>query len=1007
MDNEQTKINNIVNILKLNTEDYSEVFILSDLIEKIVSANKLFSQNYIKFSDPSNIFLTKSIICFHHLNGYDFKDFLKEVALMKRVNIDLSKTDIMNFLDCANEVLVNRSLIIGDRLMDYKKGDQKGNDPKLNLMSFTFYLVNTRHFEIFRLIVGDDILKFLFKYTSMFVYEEKLQNFIQITGYNLRDKLLSLLDVKQMLHLNNHLVSSSLSTPKPKKDVKDKIPNPLFKVGRTKIYYCPNFNRNLGLHKTSLKNPRNKDIDTISYLYNRVFDQFTVLPKDQNMEGVERYMRASLATIVDRLKTYRYSHNLFRCCPNKIENWKLKKEEILKQIELSDITGLNKNLIILINEKNTVTYQEVYSFVATFLKDVLPKSFVGWDNFDIILEKLKVFIRMNRYEDFNRTNLFDLKEFSFDSMEIFNHLKMKDKHYRSVGIKLKNFIMKSIIYWVFDYLVVQVIRSHFYVTEKQGDNYKTFYYHKKDWDLVIKINQKKLEVQFKPIDIKDAKKELESKDLTFGRLRLMPKPTSCRPIVSYRRKTLKDKKHLKEIFAESQKVFKYISNKMQSNNDSCVIFDHKTVIKRLLYYKDMLGSDLHELSYHTLDIEACYDNIDIDKLISFLDHDDLISEEYIYNVLYLAMPKANSKGNTSQKESWEVKKLHFVNDRSDYLHFLDFLKNKTDLNYTNCMMYHDFDKHTSTNIKKTNMIRNIKDILNCNIIKFNKKCFKQKKGIPQGLSISSFLCNIYFYNLEKTLSQKICRLVTEKNLLLRFVDDYLLMTKSPQRVSEFIQESIEIGGKNAFNFNFNKSKFNVEYKTKERNESNKFEWNGITFKLNEGNNFNMFIDSKDDYDLKRMGSVINLNVFPNNDGYLWITKKIAGIILTGHPWIYFVSKLNDEDTLRKNFEGLCRVVLYKLILFTRLLAKYKLLPGQKVFNDIITKCLKKFFFYINNKLTKSEERRFFIDDLQTFIETFYKSLYNLYQSDDGIRLIKNSVFLYKCVRRKILSFKIN
>jgi hypothetical protein len=1025
--NEYQKINNIVNILKLNTEDFTEVLTLSNLLLQICQTNTLFLKNYNQFAQADNsitIFLSKSIICFHIIDDHRYNDFLEDIRAISSIKIDIDRTDLLAFFDSASQELPTREGN-GPTYIQHSGSKQygltkTGDEKRLNLKSFSSLMVNTRKFELLRLMVGDEVFKYLLKYTSIFVYEEKLQNFFQITGYSLKDKLLDLLGVsKAMQNYNNSLTSSSqynksYTGGKENKggDGGLKMPNPTFTVERTKIYYCPNFNRNLGFHKGSLKHPKDKTKSTLTYLYERIFSSggkinLHILPKDKgnNLQHVEDYIKSNIAFIVDRIKTYNYSQNISRCCPNKIMDWKAKKEEIVTQIEMSDIPGLNQNLIMLIREENTVTYQEVYSFTSSFLADVLPKNFIGWDNFEVILDKLKIFIKMNRYETLNKTSLFEMKEFSFDNMDVFKHFRMKDKHYKSFGIRLKNYIMKCIIHFVFDYLVVQLIRSHFYVTEKQNDHYKTFYYHKKHWDLVIKINIKKLEAQFKPIDIKDAKTELHHKDLPFGKLRLVPKATSCRPIVSYRRKTPKTKKNLKDIFFETQKIFKHISSKMQANSDNCVVFDYKTIIKRLLYYKDMLGNDLNELSYHTLDIEACYDNIDIDKLVNFLETDEIIAENFVSNVLFLVLPKASSRGNTSLKESFEIKKLFFVTEVSEYLHFLDYLKSKNDLNFTNCMLYNDQDRY----INKRDVMPNIKNILGCNIIKFNKKCFRQKKGIPQGLSISSFLCNIYFYNLEKTLSKKITRMVTEKNLLMRFMDDYLLLTNNPNTVSGFVGESFKVASQNAFNFNISKSQYNVDYTSSTKTNDKEFEWNGISFKLNDKGSFNMFSDSKDDYDLKRFSTVININIpiNPSKDDYTWLIKKITSILLTGHPWIFFISRLNDENALRKNFVDICRVVLFKLIIFTRIMTKYRLLPGQKGFNDILMKCLKKFFFYINNKLTKNEDRRFFIHDLQLFIETFYKNLYNLYKADDNGELIKKSVFLFKCVRRKILSMKNN
>jgi hypothetical protein len=1044
--NEETKVTNIINILKLNPEDYSEVLTLSDVIQRLMKTNIIFKNSIegLKFIDDTIFtFLKKTIVCFHREKDYDFEEFMKEIPFVSKINIE--NCDITTLLANANDELPKSADDNYVQMIGYKKkekakeshvtngvngrtvngdhGEGVINPSKLFLKNFSYQVINSRNFEILRLMIGDDVMSFFLNHTTIFIFEEKMQNYIQATGPNLKEKLINLLGLTALKKYKHAVAFISQNNNKDDFSFKNNvIPNPEFSVERTKIYYCPNFNRKMGFHRNSLRDTKMKGEDSLSYLFRRMFESRVksgpkpvngahLLPKPNHTEKcIETDIKKYLTKILENIKNYDYVGNLYRCCPNKIPDWKNKKQQILAQIENSDIKGLNENLLLLISEKNTVSYNEVYLFVSTFLAEVVPKEFVGWDNFDIILEKLRIFIKMNRYEYINKVSLFDLKEFSFNNMKVFKHMRMKDKHFKKVGIKLKNYIMKCIIFFIFDTLVVQLIRSHFFVTEKQGDHYKTFYYHKKDWDLVTKINQKKLETQFKPIDIKDAKTELFNNDLIFGKLRLMPKTSSCRPIVSYRRKTPKTKEYLKQSFFETQKVFKYLSSKMQANSDNCVVFDYKTIIKKLLYYKELLTDDLNELSYHTLDIEACYDNIDIDKLVGFLDNEDIISENYISNVLFLVLPKASSKENKYFKDSFEVKKFYFVSEMSEHLHFLDYLKNKNDINYTNCIMYHDFEKQSSKYINKVDLIPRIKAILNCNIIRFNKKSFKQKKGIPQGLSISSFLCNLYFYNLEKQLSKKICRIMTEKNLLMRFMDDYLLITTNNQRVSDFINESFAIANNNSFNFNINKSQYNVDYRTGERRTdegTSKFEWNGITFQLDEANHFNTYGDAKDDYDLKMFGTVININLplKASKDDYTWLIKKITSILLTGHPWIYYLNNINSFSTLEKNFKDFCRVVFFKMINLTRILMKYKLLPGQRKFNDIIMKCLKKFFFYINNKLIKAENRKFYMEDLQLFIETFYKNFNELFENG-GVVLKRKSIFLYKCIKRKIRSILI-
>jgi telomerase reverse transcriptase len=71
-----------------------------------------------------------------------------------------------------------------------------------------------------------------------------------------------------------------------------------------------------------------------------------------------------------------------------------------------------------------------------------------------------------------------------------------------------------------------------------------------------------------------------------------------------------------------------------------------------------------------------------------------------------------------------------------------------------------------------------------NMVKIGKKFYRQKRGIPQGSVLSSILCNYFYADLEA------CHLMflnAPGSLLLRLVDDFLLVTTDPQQAKRFLQ----------------------------------------------------------------------------------------------------------------------------------------------------------------------------------------------------------------------------
>lgn len=71
-----------------------------------------------------------------------------------------------------------------------------------------------------------------------------------------------------------------------------------------------------------------------------------------------------------------------------------------------------------------------------------------------------------------------------------------------------------------------------------------------------------------------------------------------------------------------------------------------------------------------------------------------------------------------------------------------------------------------------------------NLVKIGKKFYRQKNGIPQGSVISSLLCNYFYADLE---TKHLSFLNPKSSLLLRLIDDFLLITIDPEHARRFIQ----------------------------------------------------------------------------------------------------------------------------------------------------------------------------------------------------------------------------
>ena len=1127
-------------------KDFSKVMTISSLIEEICSINPIFKKNVLStgnYRDVNNkdinnkkirneflSFCSKAIICFSMKDNISYEHFINQVQNINCIEINL-EVKLLNLLADSStffhkEIFNNYIQFAGLKSSFYILDDNSNL-----LKNFSNRLINSRNFEDLRLMLGDWIILYFFKYCSMFVFDEICQNYIQILGMNFKSIMTKLIAVPRIEKTGSNnfyftKVFSGNSTFYTQSQFQNKalpfLNDNSYTVERTKIYYCSNFNRKLGFFRNlkiiplknfknvmatlekiwmnsinsnnNFINKKNKNGNNKSKTLNQSGNENYILNKNINMTEVNNnfvtitynklFSKVNYLLPIEvkskiyfffnyiaiKINTFNYPKELFSACPIMKDWQKIKMSIKLKLKEIEDTKGdknlldkkkvdeLMEQLISLIN--TNIHYDNIFKFVKSFLKHILPIEMLGAKNNKILLYKTIEFIKMNRFETFNKLNLFSHKEFSFNEMKWLQFKNFSKKKYCEIGILLKNFVMKTLIHWIFNFILVQLFRSHFFVTEKQGEHFKSLYYHKIIYDLIIKICFDKyiyITNQYQQTNKKDALDTLMTIDSAPGKLRLMPKASTMRPITSFKKKTLGQQKILlKNKLFDIQKIFKYIQTKMQNNSNNCVVFDYKEIMKRLINFKLKIIKTSHNskmfksvipgtnidtsttsdnkiksyLNYVTMDIEACYDNINISLLNKFLDIDDTISPTYVTGILYVLIPKVNKvkeniinsnfKLKVDIKDCFDIKLLYMVSDLKEYFHILDYIRKSEDIAYKNCIIY--LDESFGINYKsKENFIPTVRNIINNNYIKFNRNFLKQTNGIPQGLSVSSFLCNLFFYEIEKELSCYIQReLNNNQSLLLRFMDDYLCLSNTQKNATEFKDNSIELSHKNKFNFNMKKMKSNINFENNKENNNNTnldskeekefaFTWNGMFFNVTSKNDFNLVYDLKlrGDEELSEYSKLLNVNlpILKDDTDYTWFIKKINSVLFSGHPWIYFMNNINDKKILELNFKNLLKFVFFKVIVLIRKVENTSIQPSQKKLINILDTCAMKFYSFLDNKIFEIEGNHFFIP-FEQFHKKFYCEFFrNYFLSKDNCRfnskIISYSPLLFKSVKRKI------
>lgn len=116
-------------------------------------------------------------------------------------------------------------------------------------------------------------------------------------------------------------------------------------------------------------------------------------------------------------------------------------------------------------------------------------------------KKVKQFVEFNRFETY--TKQFLLAGFEVDKVE---WLRYNSNHKNSAYFQRENqFVFYRLLKWVFEELIVTLVRCYFYATEKQKEYSKIFYYRKEIWNFLMKLSTQDLLVDNLE---KVAKKEL-------------------------------------------------------------------------------------------------------------------------------------------------------------------------------------------------------------------------------------------------------------------------------------------------------------------------------------------------------------------------------------------------------------------------------------------------------------------------------------------------------------------
>lgn len=207
------------------------------------------------------------------------------------------------------------------------------------------------------------------------------------------------------------------------------------------------------------------------------------------------------------------------------------------------------------------------------------------------------------------------------------------------------------------------------------------------------------------------------------------------------------------------------------------MFSVSDIYNRLKNFKDTIGIDHSKLYFAKVDVTAAFDTIPQEAVIDLMS--SVPSHKYYTIMKHVEVKpgeRALDRDATKPIRRWHATALA-ERDSSRFP-----AKMKTDLARKRKNTV--FVDSALQRIHSTpELVRLLKEHVEQNLVKVGKKYYRQRKGIPQGSVLSSFLCNYFYAGLEH---QHLGFLAGPDTLLLRLIDDFLVITLDKSKAVRFV-----------------------------------------------------------------------------------------------------------------------------------------------------------------------------------------------------------------------------
>ncbi len=455
----------------------------------------------------------------------------------------------------------------------------------------------------------------------------------------------------------------------------------------------------------------------------------------------------------------------------------------------------------------------VSAFCQSVIRKLLPRDTFGVgvpgaENERNILASIDRFIRMRRFESLSLHEV--AQGLSLTCIPWLRPPKVAESANMSQSDRKKRLeLLLEVVYYIFDSLLIPLIRSNFYVTESNTHRNQLFYFRHDLWRKISEPSLTLLKIKmFEEMRPVTARKLLGSRSLGFSYIRLLPKAIGFRPIINLRRRVMSPVAGRttlgKSINNQLSPVFDILNYErfQQHSKLGSALFSVGDIHARLRTFRNGLkSSEKQELFFVKVDVQTCFDTIPQSQLLKLIKA--LITNDRYKIGKHAEIRLPDDRWITSARKparrfvSAAGQAGHMGNLSPAIADVLAQCKKRTI--YTNTGNLENWDSRRLTKL--------LQEHVRENIIKIGKRHFRQKNGIPQGSVLSTLLCSFFYGDFE---NRHLDFLQQGESLLLRLIDDFLLVTTNQNHARRFLQVMADGSREYGITVNTSKSLANFE-----------------------------------------------------------------------------------------------------------------------------------------------------------------------------------------------------